>query len=213
MNEKLFWLDIETTGLDPEKCVILEVAAAVTDAKLDVIDSLSCLVKSRLTDVFDPGDNWIDSTHGTGISLIQQVLTWPTDGVKGLTWDSYRHGTPLRDVERSMMVMASRHFTIGNVVLAGNSIHFDRSFVEVHMPGFARLLHHRQVDVSSFRVLADIIAPVRTKPTRSRGKPAHRAVKDVEGSIAELKSYIRTGFIVGDETTSREAPGTSARQD
>jgi len=191
-SPRWFWIDIETTGLDPETCVILQVACVVTDAELDVLDQYTSYVRPRLSDLTDTNSNWIDTAHGTGYGY----TPYPNAGLTAkLANLAYTSGDDLRNVERAMMRVALKHFDVGEVILAGNSVHFDRRFIVRHMPGFAALLHHRMLDVTSLQLLADDRQPVLAKMLKEQFPAAHTAVEDINMSIEKLKLMFKNGFI------------------
>lgn len=169
-----FWIDLETTGLDPAKHEIAEVACVVTDQQLNKLDSAHWVVKLDPAKEITP---WCLKQHGESGLLA-----------------ACENGSPLRDVEDGLIGMAKawsvQPAKDGYVkpVLAGNSIHFDRSFLSAHMPRLVSELHYRQLDVSTLKILVQAWAPsyeflIETKP--------HRAVDDLLLSIEELKHYRR----------------------
>lgn len=165
---KLFWLDMEMTGLDPAECVILEVAAIVTDLDLDEIDTFEAVVATSRADL-EAMDDWNTSTH-TASGLVQRIET---------------EGRPLADVEADLIRFARSHFDDEPIVLCGNSIHQDRRFIERYMPEFAGILHYRMVDVSSFKEILR-----RRWGVEFEKRQRHRALDDTRESIAELASYL-----------------------
>jgi oligoribonuclease len=161
------WLDMEMTGLDPEECVILEVAAVVTDAHLRRLDTLEAVVYQPEA-VLAGMDEWNVRTH-TKSGLLARVPS----------------GRPLADVEADMCRLVSRYFGDEPAVLAGNSIGQDRKFVDRYMPRLAARLHYRMLDVSSFKVM--IGARWGLKYDKAQ---RHRAVEDIGESIDELAYYL-----------------------
>ena len=170
MKPKYLFFDIETTGLDPNDCVILEVAAAITDVNLNVISKCQGAVSASKADL-DKMDEWCLSTH-TKSGLLKLVQ---------------EDSDTIEVVEQNFINWVSEFFGENpkKVILAGNSIHFDRSFVKVHMPALDKILHYRMIDVSSFGIVVEDMFGMRKKKVN-----AHRAMADVNESIEELKDYI-----------------------
>lgn len=177
---KLLWCDLETTGLDPNACKILEVALVVTDGVfLEPIDEWSSVISYR-GQVAGHVDPFVEKMH-TQNGLWNECAA---DGAPGLL-----------AVEEAACSFIVKHFDAGpeKPVLCGNSIHFDRSFIKRHLPRVESFLHYRMVDVSTLKVLADRWGyPLAPKPEYPN--QAHRAALDIAASIDELKFY-QTTFI------------------
>lgn len=162
------------TGLDEKTDHILEIAAIITDIDLNPIDQKHYII-FQTQDVLDHMNDWCKTHHGKS----------------GLT-ELIPFGRPLKDVEKELAEWVEHHFGKkqgkDGAVLAGNSIHNDRRFLEVHMPEFAKTLHYRMVDVSSFKeIFRDRYG------LKYEKKNAHRAIGDLHESIAELNYYL--GFV------------------
>ena len=167
----LLWVDLEMTGLDPKEDRILEVAAIATDWQFNEIASYEAvkkvgpsLMKTRMV-----GDFW------------QKYST-----VRDALMAQNETGKNGRIVENELIDFISEHFD-GNerVLLAGNSIHQDRKFIENEWPRLDELLHYRMLDVSAWKVVFD------GKYGKRFAKPeAHRAMEDIRGSIEELQYYL-----------------------
>ena len=170
-KKKLLWVDLEMTGLDEKTDFILEIAAIITDSELNTIDQRHFIVYQSET-VLENMNDWCKSHHKKS----------------GLT-DLVPSGLPLSEIETSMVQWVEEHFGKKHgkdgAVLAGNSIHSDRRFLDAHMPLFANTLHYRMVDVSSFKeIFRDRYGLKYDK------KNAHRAIDDLHESIAELGYYL-----------------------
>lgn len=177
-KRKLLWVDLEMTGLDEKKDKILELAAIVTDYDLNEISSKHYVVYQPL-DVLENMNDWCKENHGRS-GLTKLVMT----------------GTPQEKVEDELVEWVEEHFGKKHgkegAVLAGNSIHNDRRFIDAHLPKFAKQLHYRMVDVSSFKEV------FRERwGLKYDKKNAHRAIGDLHESIAELKHYL--SFVKVDE--------------
>jgi len=164
-----FWIDLEMTGLDDTQDVILEVAAAVTDLEFKILEEYDRVVHQP-QEALDRMDDWCKKTHGAS----------------GLT-AKVKMGTALGEVEKELIALLDRHFPKkeDKVVLCGNSVGNDRRFIDRYLPGFAKRLHYRLIDVSSFKEI------FRQKyGLKYEKKNAHRALGDIHESIAELKTYL-----------------------
>lgn len=156
------------TGLDDVKDKILEVAAVVTDMDFNILETLHQVV-FQPQDVLENMNDWCKDHHGKS----------------GLTAE-VPSGTPLAQVEQGLIALGKKHYgPKDRIVLAGNSIGNDRRFIDRYMPEFAKLLHYRMIDVSSFKEI------YREKYKIGFNKAnAHRAVGDIHESIRELKFYL-----------------------
>jgi oligoribonuclease len=166
---KFFWLDMEMTGLDVEKEVVIEVAAVITDAKLNPLDEYHAVVRQPQSYV-DHMDDWNKRTHKAS----------------GLT-DLIASGKDPADVENDLLKFTEKHFDAKErIILAGNSIGQDRLFVNKYFKRFAERLHYRMLDVTSFKIVFNNMFQISYAKKESR----HRAIDDVKESINELKRYL-----------------------
>ena len=175
-NDNLIWIDMEMSGLVPETDVVLELAAVITDANLNVIAESPVLVVHQSDAVLDGMDAWNKGTHGKS-GLI--------DKVKASTLSE-------TDAEAQMIEFLKQYIPSGKSPMCGNSICQDRRFMARHMPRLEAYFHYRNLDVSVFKELAR-----RWRPKLYEGfKKAsnHTALADVCESIEELK-YYREHFI------------------
>jgi oligoribonuclease len=167
----LVWIDMEMSGLVPEKERILEVAMVVTDAELNTIAEAPVYVVHQPDAVLDAMDSWNKSTHGRS-GLI--------DKVRASTFTE-------ADVEARLLDFLKPIVAQGTAPLAGNTVHQDRRFMARYMPAFDSYLHYRIVDVSTLKELAKRWNPEVMAGFTKEGK--HEALADVYESIAELKHY------------------------
>lgn len=166
--EKLFWIDLEMTGLDVDKEVIIECAVVITDLNFKELDKFETVVKQPQK-YLESMDDWNKSHHRES----------------GLT-AKVPHGMSSDDTETQLIQMVRRHFSNDDrPVLAGNSIMQDRLFIDKYWPGFASTLHYRMLDVSSWKVIYNSKLNLKYEK-----KNAHRALEDVYESIAELQYYL-----------------------
>ena len=172
----LVWVDMEMSGLDPDKDVVLEVALVVTDKDLNLVEEGPVLVVHQSDAVLDAMDSWNKSTHGKS-GLIDKVKASPLSEA---------------DVENQMIEFMKRHVGERKSPMCGNSICQDRRFMARHLPKLEAYFHYRNLDVSTLKELA-----ARWRPELKDGfKKAnnHTALADIHESIEELK-YYREHFI------------------
>jgi oligoribonuclease len=172
----LVWVDMEMSGLDPDKDVVLEVALVVTDKDLNLVEEGPVLVVRQSDAVLDGMDSWNKSTHGKS-GLI--------DKVKASTLSE-------ADVEQRMLDFMKQHVGERKSPMCGNSICQDRRFMARHLPKLEAYFHYRNLDVSTLKELA-----ARWRPELKDGfKKAnnHTALADIQESIEELR-YYRDKFI------------------
>lgn len=166
---KLLWIDLEMTGLEPEKDKILEVAAIATDMKLNEIARFEAVVKvdEELMNARMVGEFWEKNKKSCDA-----------------LFENNASGKPVEAVERGLLDFCATYFG-DTIYLAGNSIHQDRKFIEREMPELNKRLHYRMLDVSAWKIyFENALNKKFTKPEN------HRALDDIEGSIGELKWYL-----------------------
>ena len=169
----LVWLDMEMTGLDPQKERIIEAAMILTDGQLAEIATGPELVIHQSDEILAAMDDWNKSHHGAS-GLVERVRASTISEA---------------DAEAQMVAFINAHVPAKErPVLAGNSIHQDRRFVRRYMPVLERRLHYRMVDVSTVKELARRWYPqiVGKQPAK---KETHRALDDIRESIDELRFY------------------------
>jgi len=177
LNEfRLVWLDMEMTGLDPEKERIIEVAVVVTEPDLTIVAEGPVLVIHQPDALLDAMDSWNRSTHGkSGL----------TDKVKASTLTEAQ-------AEDQIIAFLAQHVPAGKSPLCGNTVSQDRRFMFNYMPKLEQFFHYRTVDVSTIKELARRWRPELLKGFEKRSK--HEALADIYESIDELK-YYRENFI------------------
>jgi oligoribonuclease len=169
----LVWIDMEMSGLVPERDRILEVAMVVTSSELDTIAEAPVYVIHQADEVLDAMDSWNKATHGKS-GLV--------DKVRASTFTEAQ--VEARLIEFLKPIVAS-----GLAPLAGNTVHQDRRFMARYMPAFDAYLHYRIVDVSTLKELARRWRPEVLAGVAKEGR--HEALADVHESIEELKHYRR----------------------
>ena len=166
---KLLWIDLEMTGLEPEKDKILEVAAIATDMDLNEIATYEAVVKvdDKLIKERMVGEFWERNKESHDALVAQN-----------------ENGRPAKEVERELLEFLDKNFG-KEIYLAGNSIHQDRKFIEREMPELNKRLHYRMLDVSAWKIyFENALGKKFIKPEN------HRALDDIIGSIEELKWYL-----------------------
>jgi oligoribonuclease len=165
---KIFWVDLEMTGLDVNKDVIIEVAAEVTDLNFTTIASYeACVLRSD--QVLGGMNQWAMEHHAQS-GLIERIK---------------EQGKSDNDVQHELIGFINAQFNGKPAILAGNSIHNDRNFIKKWWPEVDRLLHYRMLDVSSFKIIMQAKYNVIYQK-----KEVHRAFDDIQASIAELQYYL-----------------------
>lgn len=175
-DQRLIWLDMEMSGLDPEKERILEIALIVTEPDLTEVAQAPVLVVHQPDAVLDGMDKWNQSTHSKS-GLIDRVR------VSTLTESQ---------VEDILLDFLAAWVPAGKSPMCGNTIGQDRRFMVKYMPRLETYFHYRNLDVSTLKELS-----LRWKPEvyRSFTKASkHEALADIQESIDELKHY-REHFI------------------
>ncbi len=173
----LIWIDMEMTGLVPERDRIIEVALIVTDSELVTIATAPVWVVHQDAAVLAGMDAWNTATHGRS-GLV--------DKVKASTLAD-------ADVEAQALAFLAQHVPAKASPMCGNSICQDRRFLARWMPRLEDWFHYRNLDVSTLKELVR-----RWKPDLAKGIPKegkHEALADVEESIAELR-YYREHFLL-----------------
>lgn len=168
MMGKIFWADLEMTGLNLETSVIIEFACIVTDLEFRELGSYHAVVYQPQAEL-DKMDEWNTKTHRES----------------GLTVQVPR-GKPLNIVETELIDFLKKHFSDDQLVLAGNSIYQDRKFIDKYMKGLSHKLHYRMIDVSSFKQIFKYKFGIENKQKEEN----HRALEDIRESIDELKYYM-----------------------
>lgn len=173
----LAWLDLETTGLDPETCVILEIATVVTDAELNILATGPDLVIHHPPEVLAGMDEWAKKQHEAS----------------GLLTAVRESQVTLAAAEEATLAFLSEHCPPGACPLAGSSVCLDRRFLVRYMPKLHAFLHYRHVDVSTVKELVRRWYPDKALPEPHPSK--HRSLLDVLDSLEELRYYRSTVFV------------------
>ena len=175
-EKNLIWLDLEMTGLDPEKDVILEIATVVTDQQLHVLAEGPCIAIRQPLSVLESMDPWCVDQHGKS----------------GLTLRCRESKIDVSEAQARTLEFLAQWCVPGKSPLCGNTIGQDRRFLVKYMPRLSDFFHYRSIDVSSIKELVARWYP-EAKYQYSKSK-AHLSLADVHESITELVHYRKTVF-------------------
>ncbi|MCK6553083.1 oligoribonuclease [Candidatus Binatia bacterium] len=172
----LVWVDLEMSGLDPDRHAILEIATLITDAELAVLAEGPVIAIAHPAPTLEAMDQWNREHHGAS----------------GLTARVLASTVSVQAAEEETLAFVRRHCSERQSPLCGNSIHQDRRFIARYMPRFDNYLHYRNVDVSTVKELVRRWYP--QGPALPEKKHAHLALDDIRESIAELRFYRENFF-------------------
>jgi oligoribonuclease len=172
-DDRLVWIDLEMTGLDVDRDVIVEIACIVTDSELESLDDGIQLVVHHDAETLDRMDEFVRAMH-TKSGLLPEIGTSTTD---------------VAQAQDTVLAYIRKHVAdAGTSPLCGNSIGMDRRFLARYMPELDGFLHYRSIDVSSLKELCRRWYPdvYRRRPGKAE---QHRALGDITESIEELRFY------------------------
>ncbi|MBK4715992.1 MULTISPECIES: oligoribonuclease [Tenebrionibacter/Tenebrionicola group] len=175
-ENNLIWIDLEMTGLDPERDRIIEIATLVTDENLNILAEGPVMAVHQSAQQLALMDEWNVRTH-TGSGLIERV--------KASAFDE-------QAAELATIAFLQKWVAQGKSPICGNSVGQDRRFLFKYMPRLEAYFHYRYLDVSTLKELAR-----RWKPEILAGfkkRNTHQALDDIRESVAELAWY-REHFI------------------
>jgi len=170
-QNNLAWLDLEMTGLDPDRDKIIEMAIVITDAQLNTVAEAPVLVLHQEASVLDAMDEWNKATHARS-GLIAKV------GASALGE---------AEAEQRYLDFLAQYLPSRTSPMCGNSICQDRRFLARYMPRLEAYFHYRNLDVSTLKELVRRWKPELAKGLTKHGK--HEALADIYESIEELKYY------------------------
>ncbi len=174
----LVWMDLEMTGLDPERDKIVEIATLVTDDELELIDEGPDLVIATPPEALESMDEVVRQMH-TRSGLLDAIAT---------------SDVTLKAATDETLEFVRKHAPEARKVpLCGNSIGTDRRFLAAYMPELEEYLHYRSIDVSTIKELARRWYPEAYVGAPKKGG-AHRALDDIRESVEELKYWRNTVF-------------------
>jgi oligoribonuclease len=170
-KENLIWVDLEMTGLDPERDRIIEIATVITDKELTVLAEGPVFAVHQPDEVLGAMDEWNTRQHASS----------------GLTERVRVSTTSVAEAEQATLAFLRQYVDQGVSPICGNSICQDRRFLVKHMPELAAYFHYRNLDVSTLKILAKLWQP--EIGARFEKKSVHLALADIHDSIRELRFY------------------------
>ena len=187
-NDMLVWVDLEMTGLDLDRHVIVEIACVVTDGNLQPVDEGVSFVVTATDHELEQMDEFVINMHTTS-GLLPEIA----DGIS------------VSDAEQLVLAYVQSHVSEARKApLAGSSVYVDRGFLSKYMPTLDAYLHYRIVDVSSVKELTRRWYP-RVYFASPQKEGNHRALADIFDSIKELTYYRSAVFVSGEGPDTKTA--------
>ncbi|MCO2630598.1 oligoribonuclease [Pseudomonas aeruginosa] len=169
--QNLIWIDLEMTGLDPDRDVIIEMATIVTDSDLNTLAEGPVIAIHQPEEILAGMDEWNTRQHGQS----------------GLTQRVRESTVSMAEAEAQTLAFLEQWVPKRSSPICGNSICQDRRFLYRHMPRLEGYFHYRNLDVSTLKELAARWAP-QVRESFKKGN-THLALDDIRESIAELRHY------------------------
>lgn len=176
MDSNLVWVDLEMTGLDPQKDRILEIATLVTDSNLNILAEGPNLAIFQPEEVLAGMDEWNQTHHGKS-GLLDRVRA---------------SRESLRSAEEKTLAFVAAYCQPKTSPLCGNSVWQDRRFLDRYMDELNRYFHYRIIDVSTIKELANRWYP--QLPPFKKAE-SHQALADIRESLAELQYFRKNCFL------------------
>ena len=169
-EQRLIWVDMEMTGLDPDTDVVIEIASIVTNTDLEVLAEGPVIAIHQSDATLAKMDEWNTRTHGES-GLIDRV-----------------RASSINEAAATALTLEflSEWVKPNTSPMCGNSIGQDRRFMARHMPELEAFFHYRNLDVTTLKLLAGYWrADLPAHPKQN----AHEALADIRESIEELRYY------------------------
>jgi oligoribonuclease len=176
-DDLLVWMDMEMTGLDPERDTILEIATLISTNALEVVAEGPVLAIHQPREVLDRMDQWNREHHAAS----------------GLLGRVFASSLSMTEAEAQALAFVKAHCPERTSPLCGNSVWQDRRFLARYMPALEGYLHYRNIDVSTVKELVRRWYPKGPRPPEK--KHAHLALDDIRESINELRFYRQHFFV------------------
>ncbi len=170
-KDNMVWIDMEMTGLDPEKEGVLEIATIITDSHLKILAEGPRLVISQPPKLLKTMDSWNKRQHKKS-GLLEEVK---------------KSKMTVKKAEARTLKFIKEYCVKGKSHLCGNAVYHDRRFIIKYMPKLDRYLHYRLIDVSTVKDLVRRWYPKNKEIPKK--KEMHRALSDIVESIEELRFY------------------------
>ena len=174
--DNLIWVDLEMTGLDPDRDKVIEIATIITDTELNTLAEGPVIAIHQSDEILHGMDEW-NTTHHNRSGLVTRM--------RASDYDEQRAGA-------ETLAFLEKWVPAGTSPMCGNSICQDRRFMAREMPTLEAYFHYRNLDVSTLKILAGMWAPEVANGFSKSG--AHLALDDIRDSIAELRHY-RAGLL------------------
>ena len=193
-HDRIVWIDLEMTGLDIHEHTIVEVAALITDADLNVLGEGVDVVVHASEEELGRMNEFVTNMHESS----------------GLLAEIRESKVTLKEAEDAVLELIAKHCDSEHPApLAGNSIGTDRGFIREYMPRLDEALHYRMIDVSTVKELARRWAP-RVYYHQPEKDMSHRALADIVESIRELDFYRRGLFVANPRNQACESAQAAA---
>lgn len=173
-DKNLVWMDMEMTGLSPEKDHILEIATIVTDKDLNILAEGPVFAVHQPPHVLDEMNKWCQKQHKKS-GLVDRVK---------------KSNITLEEAEKETLKFVKQWVGKNKSPLCGNSIHQDRNFLRRYMPTLNDYFHYRLIDVSTVKELVNRWYDIKKFDKESQ----HLALEDIRDSIEEMKYYRKLTF-------------------
>jgi oligoribonuclease len=170
-KENLIWIDLEMTGLNPDKDRVIEIATVVTDKELTVLAEGPVCAIHQSDEVLAGMDDWNTRQH---------AMSGLAERVRASTMTEL-------EAEQETLTFLRKHVDHAASPICGNSICQDRRFLSRHMPELASFFHYRNLDVSTLKILVKLWMP--DIAGRFEKNSVHLALADIHDSIRELRFY------------------------
>ena len=175
--DNLVWIDLEMTGLEPERCFIMEIGTLITNSQLELVAE---------------GPDFVVHNDEAQLASLSE---WCKDhfGRTGFIEKVKESRTSAREAELQTLAFIKQHVLPGTAPLFGNSVHNDRAFLYQHMRELHDFLHYRNIDVSTVKEVVERWYPGKASPPPKAD--LHRAMTDIRESVLELRYYREHFFI------------------
>ena len=171
-EKAIAWIDIETTGTNPQTDKILQIALIITDNKFNTIEQYEWIVKHNTQEVYEQANEYVQNMHN-------ETNLW--NRIK-------QEGQELNTIDNQLSQTLTKIYNSNNgykINIGGNSVHFDNSFIQQQMPLSAKHISHRVLDISAvlqyFRVVGN-------KVPLPKHTVSHDALDDIQWTITQAKA-------------------------